>query len=277
MAFTLRRSIEKLKLNRAGPPSVFQLWLGGAVLLWQLYALVFVITSDASWLRSLVDAAANVMPLVILAAAVHRFLGDAMARSPGRKQVVLHLFLAPAFALTWYSLVVVLLGFVGGLRGARFAPEGFSGPAATWQMFQGLIIYSLVAAVCYAVRGGREASQVTIVDSRTSPLSRYLIKDGDGLRPIDVAELVSITGAQDYSEVAMVGGGRHLVRMSLGEFERLLDPARFVRVHRSAIINLDHLALAESAGGGRMIARMSAGPDVQVSRAGAAALKGLVA
>lgn len=277
MAFTLPRKIQKLIHGRGRPPSVQQLWLGGAFLLWQLYALVFVITSGASWSRSLVDAAANVVPLVMVAAAVHSFLGDAMAHSPVRRQAVLHLFLAPAFALTWYSLIVVLLGLVGGLRGAGFAPEGFGGPAATWQMFQGLIMYALVAAVCYAVRGGREASQVTIVDTLTRPLSRYLVKDGEGLRPIDVAELVSITGAQDYSEVAMVGGGRHLVRMSLGEFERLLDSAHFVRVHRSAIINLDHLELAESAGGGRMIARMSAGPDVQVSRAGVAALKGLVA
>ena len=277
MIFTVRSNIAKLKKDRASPPSVLQLWLGGAFLLWQLYALVFVITSGASWPRSLVDAAANVMPLVMLAAAVHRFLGDAMVRSPVRRQMLMHLFLAPAFALIWYSLIVVLLGFVGGLRDAGFAPEGFSGPAATWQMFQGLIIYALVAAVCYAVRGGREASQATLVDSMTRSLSHYLIKDGEGLRPIDVAELVSITGAQDYSEVAMVGGGRHLVRMSLGEFERSLDSARFVRVHRSAIINLDYLDLAESAGGGRMIARMSAGPDVQVSRSGAAALKELIA
>lgn len=57
-------------------------------------------------------------------------------------------------------------------------------------------------------------------------------------------------------------------------FEASPDPSRFVRVHWSAIINLDHFDFAEPAGGGRMIARMSTGPDVQVSRAGATALKG---
>lgn len=261
---------------RTKPPSVPQLWLGGLLLLWQLYTLVFFLTSTASWWRSLVDAAANVIPLVVLAAAVHRFLADAMVRTQVSRQVSLHLVLAPVFALTWYALVTVLLGFLGGIRHGNFAPEGFSGQAATWQGFQGLIMYALIAAICYAVRGGREAAQVTIVDHATLPLSRYLVKDGIGLRPIDVAEIVSITGAQDYSEVEM-REGKHLVRMSLGEFERLLDRARFVRVHRSAIINLDHLHLAEPAGGGRMIARMISGQDIQVSRAGAAALRELVA
>ena len=263
-------------LRRNNPPSILQLWLAGGILLWLLYALVFWITSASDALKSLVDAAANVVPLVALAAAVHRMLGDAVMRWSAVRQAGLHALLAPLFALTWYSLVSVLLGFLIGIHGGSFQPEGFSGPAATWQLFQGLIIYALIAAVCYAVRGGREAAQITIVDGQSKSLERYLVKDGDGLRPIDVAEIVSITGAQDYSEVTMATG-RHLVRVSLGEFERLLDPARFVRVHRSAIINLDFLKLAEPVGGGRMVARMADGADVQVSRAGATALRELVA
>ncbi|QUL36748.1 LytTR family DNA-binding domain-containing protein [Erythrobacter sp. JK5] len=250
--------------------------MGGSALLWLLYASVFAITQGPRGLTTVVDAAANVGPLVLLTAAVHRFLSDVLVRWPVHRQIVLHVLMAPVFALAWYSMVAVLLGFIIGMRGGDYAPFGFSGPAATWQLFQGLILYALVAAICYAIRGGREAAQVTIVDSRDAPLNRYLVKDGDGLRPIDVADIVSITGAQDYAEVTM-RGDKHLVRMSLGEFERLLDPARFVRVHRSAIINLDHLCLAEPAGGGRMIARMNSGPDVQVSRAGAACLKKLVA
>ena len=71
--------------------------------------------------------------------------------------------------------------------------------------------------------------------------------------------------------------GTHLVRMSLAEFERRLDPRQFARVHRSAIINLDRLRVAESAGGGRMVAHMDDGAVVPVSRAGAALLRELVA
>ena len=105
-----------------------------------------------------------------------------------------------------------------------------------------------------------------------SPMARYLIRDEEGLRPLEVAQIVTITGAQDYSEVATLNG-RHLVRMTLGDFERLLDRSQFVRVHRSTIISLAHLDVAEAAGGGRMIARMADGQTIQVSRSGAACLR----
>lgn len=188
----------------------------------------------------------------------------------------MHTLLAPLFALTWYALVSVLLGFLNGLRGRTYAPEPFTGPAATWQVFQGLILYALVAALCYAIRGGREAAQVTMVPAGEQSRTRYLVRDEEGLRPIDIGRVVAINGAQDYSEVATLEG-RHLVRMSLSEFQNVLDCRRFVRVHRSAIINLDYLDVAELAGGGRMVARMADGQSIAVSRSGAALLRTLVA
>ena len=137
-------------------------------------------------------------------------------------------------------------------------------------VFQGLIIYALVAAVCYAIRGGRQTSNVAIVTG--PPLERYLTRAGDEMVPIAVRDIVTIMGAQDYAEVATLTG-RHLVRMSLNEFERRLDTSRFVRVHRSTIVNFDHLDRAEPAGSGRMIAHMTNGEAVQVSRAGAQTLR----
>ena len=258
------------------PPSVLQIWICGSVMLWLLYAVVFALAGDGRGPVLLLEAGANVLPLVLLSAAIHRLLGGAVMRLSVARQAALHALLAPTFALIWYSLVAVLLGFLAGLRGGGFEPVGFSGPAAVWQIFQGLIVYALVASICYAVRGGREAAQVTIIDGVDKRLGRYLVKDDDGLRPIDVEEIVSISGAQDYSEVT-TRDGSHLVRMSLGEFERLLDPDTFVRVHRSAIINLAHLEIAEPAGGGRMVARMSGGQDIPVSRSGATNLRELVA
>ena len=268
--------IASTNMTRTTPPSVFQIWICGSVLLWLLYSGVFILTGDAQGWVVLLYAAANVLPLVFLSAIVHRLIGGAVMRLSVIRQAALHAFLAPAFALSWYSLVAVLLGFMSGLGGNGFEPVGFSGPAAVWQSFQGLIVYALIAAICYAVRGGREAAQISIVDGTDKRLGRYLIKDSDGLRPITVESIVTITGAQDYSEVTTPNGS-HLVRMSLGEFERLLDPDNFVRVHRSVIINLAYLEVAEPAGGGRMVARMSGGQDVLVSRAGATLLRDLVA
>jgi DNA-binding LytR/AlgR family response regulator len=223
--------------------------------------------------RALADAAANVAPLGGLAAGVHALLRARVMRIAPLGQSVAHLALAPLFALTWYALVIVLLALVGGLATGDYQVRGFAGPGFVWQVFQGLILYALVAALCYAIRGGRAAAPVTIVDS--APLDRYLVRDGDGMAPVDVSEIIAITGAQDYSEV-VTSEGRHLVRLSLGEFEQRLDARRFLRVHRSAIINFDRLARTEPAGGGRMIAYMANGDSVPVSRAGTQLLRSFV-
>lgn len=253
-------------------PSGGTLSVAGTVVLWALYVLVFAQTTGEPLLQAMSDAVANVVPLALLAAATHAILKSQVMTRSVPVQTAAHVGLAVGFATTWYALVLVVLAFLSGLQGRGFAVSGFSGPAFTWQVFQGLILYAAVAATCYAIRGGREASSVTIV---TAPLDRYLTREGDEMVPVSVHDIVTIAGAQDYAEVVTTTG-RHLVRMSLAEFERRLDPSRFVRVHRSTIINFDRLARVEPAGGGRMLAHMRNGETVQVSRAGAQLLRTFV-
>lgn len=254
------------------PPSWIALWAGGSGLLWLLYTGVFLATTPIGLSRAASDSLSNVLPLTALAGAVHALLNAWVMPRTVPAQAAAHAGLAVAFSVTWYAVTIVLLAFFTGLRGGSWRVEAFWGPAFTWQSFQGLILYGLIAATCYAIRGGREAARVTIVSH--APLDRYLIRDDEGMRPIDVGDIVTITGAQDYAEVASVSG-RHLVRMSLAEFENRLDRARFLRVHRSAIINFHRLVRTEPAGGGRMLAHMSTGEVVHVSRAGAQLLRAL--
>jgi hypothetical protein len=258
-------------------PSIASLWLEGTGLLWLIYVFVFVGTTQSPFGRAAADAVCNVLPLSLLAVAVRAILKGEVMRRPTWVQALWHGGLAAAFSFTWYATLVLLLAVAVDLRGFGFRLEGFGGPALTWQVFQGLLLYATIAAVCYAVRGAREAASVTIVEERhpPQPLTRYLIRADDELTPVDVDDIVSITGAQDYSEVATCDG-QHLVRLSLAEFETRLDPARFVRVHRSAIINLHRLARTEPAGGGRLLAHMINGDIVAVSRSGVQALRKFV-
>ena len=256
---------------------MLSLWLGGAALLWALYAFVFMGTVQEGLGQAVADGFANILPLALLAVAVRAILrAEVMRRSSGT-QVLWHAVLSVAFTFVWYASLILSLAVLSGVEGRGFAVKGFSGPALTWQVFQGLILYGAVAAVCYAVRGGREAATVEMVSpaSAPAPLVRYLIRNGDEIVPVEVDDIVSIVGAQDYAEVTTLRG-RHLVRMSLTELEARLDPASFVRVHRSAIINLRRLARAEPAGAGRLLAHMSTGETVQVSRSGAQALRQLI-
>lgn len=109
--------------------------------------------------------------------------------------------------------------------------------------------------------------------SRADPgPSRYFVRIGDELRPLDLDTVVTISGADDFSEVR-TASATHLVRVTLAEFSRSLDRDKYVRVHRSWIVNVQHIDRAESAGGGRLLLHMLTGQTISTSRTGARLLR----
>lgn len=260
------------------PPRGTTLWLGGSILLCALYTVVLWATSNVSIGQALTDAAANTLPLALLALMTHALLKEHVLHRPVWTQGVIHVVMAIAFATLWYGAILLMLALVSRIRIGVFELSPFYPVAFTWQVFQGLILYTLVAATCYALRGGRAAASVTMVASSQSspPLDRYLTKQGDEISPVETRDIATITGAQDYSEVVMIDGSFHLVRMSLGEFEKRLDQSRFLRVHRSVIINFDHLDRVEPAGGGRLLVYMRQGSVIRASRTGSQMIRQLI-
>lgn len=86
------------------------------------------------------------------------------------------------------------------------------------------------------------------VARRTSPRAGTLVvRKGRELRTIAVAEIVFVRGADDYSELHLADGSVHLHEKTLTALESLL-PARFTRVHRSYIANLDRVSGVRSDG-----------------------------
>lgn len=67
------------------------------------------------------------------------------------------------------------------------------------------------------------------------------------------------------------------LRSTMAAIEKRLDPARFVRVHRSYIVNLDFVAAIEALESGDARARLHSGGEVPVSRRYREALKKLSA
>ncbi|MFO6431618.1 LytTR family DNA-binding domain-containing protein [Erythrobacter sp. W302b] len=259
--------------KRAGDrlPSVAAVYAMGIALLLALYTIVFAVTLDAGWPGALSTAIANVVPLAGLAAGFYLILHSAVLPRSVIAQGTWHIVLAPVFALSWYALVLVSLMLLRAIERGEMAFGTFSGVALVWQLFQGVVLYALVAACAYALRGGRQSAAVQIVAS--GPMQRYLTRQGDELVPIAVGDIVTITGAQDYAEVTTIAQRRHLVRLSLGEFEQRLPADEFLRIHRSVIVNLRHLDRAEPAGSGRMTLHLSNGQSVEASRTGARALR----
>jgi two-component system LytT family response regulator len=63
-----------------------------------------------------------------------------------------------------------------------------------------------------------------------------------------------------------VGETFHLLRQSMRSLETLLDPNRFLRVHRNAIVNLDHVAEFHLPPAGNMFVKLSNGRSLPLSR-----------
>ncbi|HXE57804.1 MAG TPA: LytTR family DNA-binding domain-containing protein [Gemmatimonadales bacterium] len=72
------------------------------------------------------------------------------------------------------------------------------------------------------------------------------------------------------------GGQAHLVRDTMQAFEAKLDPATFVRVHRSAIVNLDHVRKLEPYARGEYVVTLRDGTRLRTSRVHGARLHALL-
>ena len=82
--------------------------------------------------------------------------------------------------------------------------------------------------------------------------------------PIDQVDYIAASGP--YAEI-VVGTRRHLVRETMQSLEDTLDPARFMRVHRSAIVPLDRVEMLLRGAGGDYELQLKNGARVRVSRA----------
>ncbi len=94
-------------------------------------------------------------------------------------------------------------------------------------------------------------------------LQRFTFKDGDRSVVLKAAEIIWIE-ADDYYVLVHSKHGRHLVRTSLASLEQRLDPQRFLRVHRTAIVNVEEVRTLRDAG--RLELALSNGATVAVSR-----------
>jgi two-component system LytT family response regulator len=100
---------------------------------------------------------------------------------------------------------------------------------------------------------------------------RIVVKDGPRVHVIPIDKLDYAEAQDDY--VALHSGGKsYLKQQPIASLESLLDPARFVRIHRSVIVNLERVARVEPYGKESRIAILADGARLPVSRSGYARL-----
>jgi two-component system LytT family response regulator len=105
-------------------------------------------------------------------------------------------------------------------------------------------------------------------------LERLFIRDGGRIVPVAVREIERVEAEGDYAAVR-VRGKTYLVNLPLGDFEQRLDPERFVRVHRSHIVNLDFVETLEPLDNSQLLVRLRGGATITASRAASKRLRDL--
>jgi len=104
-----------------------------------------------------------------------------------------------------------------------------------------------------------------------APLRRLVVRDGTRIHIIPLEKLDYIEAQDDY--VALHSEGKsYLKQQPIASLEASLDARHFVRIHRSAIINLERLTRIEPYGKDSKIAILRDGTRLQVSRTGYARL-----
>jgi two-component system LytT family response regulator len=98
-------------------------------------------------------------------------------------------------------------------------------------------------------------------------LDRIVIRDGAQVHVVPVDRIDYAEAQDDY--VAFRTGGRTLLKeQTLGELEGQLDRRRFVRIHRSYLVNIDRLARVELYAKDSRVAILQDGSKLPISRAG---------
>ena len=275
------------------------------------YSVTIRLALGLDFVGCLLGGAANTVPVVIFGVAVRHIVVRQLAGKPAAIQLAAHLLLCAAFAILSYGMLIVLLGLFSGLGPDGFVVRPFSASGTAWQSLENVTTYAFIATVSHmqALNNVSTVSRHEVAAAETdvetvdpaasasvptpiavmSPdiselepatradagISRYFVRIGEELRPLDVDTVVSIGGADDYADVRTLGG-KHLVRVTLAEFAKSLDPAKYVRVHRSWIVNTHRIARAEPAGGGRLLLHMETGQTISTSRDGAKLLRNRV-
>jgi two-component system, LytTR family, response regulator len=106
-------------------------------------------------------------------------------------------------------------------------------------------------------------------------LERLVVKDGTRVTLVPVAKLDYVEAQDDYVALASQGK-KHLKQQTIASIEAGLDPSRFVRIHRSYIVNFERLTRIEPYGKDSRLAILVDGTRLPVSRSGYARLKSLL-
>lgn len=111
---------------------------------------------------------------------------------------------------------------------------------------------------------------------RDKPLHRVLVRSDDGTIEVIASARIDYVEADDDAVQIATAGKKLRKQQPIGELAAELDPARFVRIHRSYLLNVERLERVELYAKDSRVALLRDGTKLPVSRSGYARLKELL-
>lgn len=150
-----------------------------------------------------------------------------------------------------------------------FVAVGIDVESLQWvYFFQGGIrnglIFVIWGALMLSLRG-RMMPRTAQAELATAIDQRIQVEQSGGTQLIDPIDIRFIRAASDYVELEGIDGS-YLKRITMKKLEQSLGPRNFVRVHRSLLVNMRHVAGFRSKRSGDFIVEMKAGEELGGSR-----------
>lgn len=116
---------------------------------------------------------------------------------------------------------------------------------------------------------GASASSIEQMADRAEPPKSWpekiTIKDGSDIQFVRVDDIKWVDAAGDYMCVH-AGASTHIMRITMKQLECMLDPARFLRIHRSTIVNSSYITGAQTLNNGEYLLSLEGCAQLKVSR-----------
>ncbi len=126
-----------------------------------------------------------------------------------------------------------------------------------------------------ATEGGRIDQLLRYLRQEREYQGKLLIKQSGKIIILNLDEIQWIEAMGDYVNIH-TSEESYLVQQSLSHLESRLDPNRFVRIHRSSIVNLDAVQKIVNWANGKYKVYLKDGEELTLSRSGAKRLKKLM-
>jgi hypothetical protein len=124
-----------------------------------------------------------------------------------------------------------------------------------------IILFAARPSLVWRKLGGADSSNAPEAPNRGDDAT-LVLTSREGPITVPLRDVEAILAAENYVQICMISGKQHLHRAALAAIERELDPGRMLRVHRSALVNVERVA-------GRLAGwrlQLTSGRVVRVSR-----------